>query len=229
MQFKTEGIVINYFKHRETSIITRIYTSRFGLQHYIVNSVRKPKPSYSLSLFQPLTILDLVVYHKREGGLNRISEIHCPRPFDSIVFDVRKSSISLFLSEMLSLSLHEEEENPALFEFIVRSVWSFDRVNKGYLNFHLQFLLKLTRYLGFGLDQPKNLFVESLDSGGSNNFELKDIDKTRELLQSDYLTNVILSNDERRRILDMIITYYTIHLGIERKIRSLAVLRSVFE
>jgi DNA repair protein RecO (recombination protein O) len=228
MRFKTEGIVINYFRHRETSIITKIYTAQFGVQNYIVNSVRKAKPLYSLSLFQPFTILDLVVYHKGEG-LNRIAEIHCPRPFESITYNVKKSTISLFLAEILSLSLHEEEENPALFEYIIKSIWTFDRMSKGYHNFHLQFLLRLSRFLGFGLESPERLFTESMNSGESGNFEVGDIDKTRELLESDFITEITLSNEERRRILDMIIMYYTIHLGIERDIRSLTVLRSVFE
>ena len=228
MRFKTGGIVINYFKHRETSIITKIYTSRFGIQSYVVNSVRKAKPRYSLSLFQPLTILDLVVYHKG-GGLNRIAEIYCPNPFESITFDVKKSSISIFLTEILSYSLREEEENPSLFEYIVNSIWSFDRMSKGYHNFHLQFLLKLTRYLGFGLASPEKLFTESMDSRESGDFKLEDTNRTSELLKSDFNTEIELSNEERRRILDRIITYYTIHLGIERDIKSLAVLRSVFE
>jgi len=229
MRFKTEGIVINYIKHRETSIITRIYTSRFGLQHYIVNGVRKPKARHSLSLFQPMTILDLVVYHKGEGGLNRIYEIQCPKPFETIAFDVKKSSISLFLTEMLSFSLHEEEENPELFVFIKDSISKFDRLKENYLNFHLHFLLKLTRYLGFGLEQPQSLLIETLDSKAPDGFVASDVERIGELLYSEDFTGVIITNDERRRILEMIISYYTIHLEIEKEIRSLKVLRSVFE
>ena len=202
MRFKTEGIVINNFKHRETSIITKIYTARFGIQNYVVNSVRKAKPRYSLSLFQPLTILDLVVYHKG-GGLNRIAEIHCPKPFESITYDVKKSTISLFITEILSLSLHEEEENAAMFEYIVKSIWSFDRMSERYHNFHLQFLLKLSRFLGFGLESPEKLYTESMDSSKSGNYELKDYTKINELLKSDFMNEIMLNNEERRRILDI--------------------------
>ena len=197
MKHKTNGIVINYIKHRESSIITRIYTSELGLQHYIVNSVRKTKPRYPLSLFQPMNIVDMVVYHKRHGGLNRISEIRCPEPFSTINYEVRKSSIILFLTEILSLSLREEESNPELFKYISDSIRVFDGMDRGFMNFHLQFLLKLTRYLGFGIENPQNLYVETIESGTQTHFEESDIIQVGKLLKDDFFTKCALDNWER--------------------------------
>lgn len=229
MRFKTEGIIINYIKHRESSIITRIYTSRFGLQHYIVNSVRKPKPRYSLSLFQPLNLVDLVVYHKEHSGLNRIYEISCPEPFSTISYDVRKSTIALFITEILSYSLREEETNTDLFEFLQGSIRIFDKMQENFMNFHLQFLLKLTKYLGFGLAKAENLFIETFQTVDPGFFKKSDIRIAGELLSNSYTKCVSLGNEDRRRLLESIINYFTIHLQLEREIKSLSVLKSVFQ
>ena len=70
---KTRGVVLNYIKYGDTSIICKIYTEQFGLQSYIINGIRNSK-SKNIGLFQPLNILDLVVYYKKTSGLQRIKE-----------------------------------------------------------------------------------------------------------------------------------------------------------
>ena len=115
MLVKTDGIVLNFIKYRETSIIARIYTEQLGLQTYIVNGVRKKEPTGRIALFQPLTLLEMVVYASNSGGITRISEYKCAHQFQTLLYDIRKSSIALFLSEIISLTVKEEEENPPLF------------------------------------------------------------------------------------------------------------------
>ena len=85
MLVKTKGIVINHIKYKESSIIVRIYTEKLGLQSYIVNGVRSAKAKNKMALFQVLTILDLVAYYyEDQNKLNRISEIRCKQPYQSI-------------------------------------------------------------------------------------------------------------------------------------------------
>src|SRR5436190_7926757 len=132
MLVKTRGIVLNFIKCRETSIIVRIYTEQLGLQTYIVNSVRKKGPATRIALFQPLTLLDMVVYNSGSGGISRISEYKCSYPFRSVLYDIRKSSVALFLSEIISLTVKEEEENPPLFNFLYQSIIAFDQLEAGF-------------------------------------------------------------------------------------------------
>jgi DNA repair protein RecO (recombination protein O) len=82
MLHKTKGIVLHYIKYSETSIIVKIYTETFGIQSYIVNGVRSKNNKNKIALFQPLTLLDMVVYHKANAtSLNRIAEVRCSEPF----------------------------------------------------------------------------------------------------------------------------------------------------
>jgi len=146
---KTRGLVLNYLRYRETSIIVKIYTEEFGVQTYIENGVRSSKGKNKIALFQPLTLLDLVVYFKDSAGIQRISEIKVNHPYSTIPFDITKSTIALFITEVLSKTLKEEAGNPRLFQFLRESLIWLDQATEGYENFHLWFLLRLSFYLGF--------------------------------------------------------------------------------
>src|SRR5690606_15189127 len=107
MRKKTKGIVINYLKYRETSIIVRIYTRQLGLKSYVVNSVRSEIPRYKIALFQPLSLLELVVYHREGVSLNRISETKLAYAFHRIPFDYYRSGIAMFVGEVLGKAIYE--------------------------------------------------------------------------------------------------------------------------
>lgn len=99
---KTQGIVIHYIKYRESSIIVKIFTRDLGLKSYIVNGVRSAKSKSKMALYQPLSLLDLVVYDKENASLNRISEVKLNYPFQRIPFDFHRSGVAMFVGEVLS-------------------------------------------------------------------------------------------------------------------------------
>ncbi|RYY09048.1 MAG: DNA repair protein RecO, partial [Cytophagaceae bacterium] len=166
MLIKTRGLVLSFLKYRETSIIARIYTERRGVQNYIVNGVRKAKPPGRIALFQPLTLLELVAYVPRQGSdLTRLSEFRCAEPFRTLPYEMRKSSVALFLSEVLSKSVREEEENEPLFRFLHDSILAFDEQSVGVENFALLFLLHLASYLGFGVHTGAELMDQIVLAG----------------------------------------------------------------
>jgi DNA repair protein RecO (recombination protein O) len=160
MLHKTRGIVLNYIRFRETSIIVKIYTEEFGLQTYIENGVRSSRSRNKIALFQPLTLLDLVVYHRDNGSIMRISEIKCNTPFQTLPYQFVKTGIALFITEVLTKSLKEESGNPDMFWFLFQSILFLDTQPEAYENFPIQFLLKLSRYLGFAPQQAKELMEQ---------------------------------------------------------------------
>ena len=231
MLHKTRGIVLNFIKYRETSIVTRIYTETFGLQSYIVNSVRGggKKSKGKISLFQPLTQLELVVYYKKSPGLNRISELKCPEPYQSIPYDFRKSGIALFLTEVLNKCLKEEEENVDLFEFLSSSLLIFDHLSEGFENFHLQFMLKLSRYLGFSPNSAHSMLQEIHEHTGRLKFSEEEERVLSQLIQFPFTERIRGSNATRRLLLDELITFYQIHVEGFKDLKSVSVLRELME
>ena len=142
---KTGGIVLNYIKYGDTSIICKIYTEKFGLQSYIINGIRKSK-SKNIGLFQPLNILDLVVYHKKTSGLQRIKESKLDYAYKTLHLDMKKISVCFFLSEFLTRISQNDDDQKDNFDFIKDSLIVFDRLEENYSNFHIQFLIKLSKY-----------------------------------------------------------------------------------
>ncbi|TGE21138.1 DNA repair protein RecO [Hymenobacter metallicola] len=236
MLIKTRGIVLNYLKYRETSIIARVYTERLGLQTYIINGVRKAKPPGRIALFQPFTLLDLVAYTSRQGGITRLSEYRCAVPFSTLPYDVRKSSVVLFLSEVVSRTLLEEEENEPLFNFLHDSILDFDQQREGFENFALIFLLHLASYLGFGIESGEEITSQvafasaaPATSAGSSPAVLRfrEFDQYfNELLQTPE-RSTIPNGRVRRELLDVLIRYYQLHIEKLGDIRSLDVLSEV--
>jgi DNA repair protein RecO (recombination protein O) len=150
---KTQGIVLRQVKYGETSVIVTIFTDALGLQTYLVNGVRSSKNSKGkAALYQPLMLLDMVVYHKENSAIQRVAEVKCSFPLPHISMDFRKTTIALFLTEVLNKTLRESMANHDLYEFVSHSLQMLDQMEKDFENFHLQFMLKLSKYLGFSAE-----------------------------------------------------------------------------
>ncbi len=231
MLHKTRGIVLNFIRYRETSIVTRIYTEAFGMQSYIVNSVRgsQKKSKSKISFFQPLTLLELVVYYKKGGGLHRISDIKCAEPYATLPYDFLKSGIALFIAEVLNKSLKEEEGNTALFDFLHSSLLMLDHMPEGFQNFHLQFMLKLSRFLGFSPQSADELFHQLYDFIGKPDISAEEKNIMNRLLTSPYTENIKIRHEVRRMLLDDIIKFYQLHIDGFGDLKSLSILREVVE
>lgn len=228
MLYKTRGIALSYIRYRESSIIARVYTEEFGLQSYIINGVRSAKnKTNKIALFQPLTLLDMVVYYKDDRDLHRLSEVKTPYPFQHIPFEVAKSSIALFITEMLTKTLKEEASNPALFRFLLTAIVYLEEAAEQYENFHLAFLLQLASYLGFGPENADEFegqlrehsvpfLADEAMSEAVNTFLSSPVDAPAQLTRS-----------QRADLLDGLVAYYRIHFDNLGEVKSLAVLREV--
>lgn len=221
---KTRGLVLNYLRYRETSIIVKIYTEEFGVQTYIENGVRSSKGKNKIALFQPLTLLDLVVYFKDNAGIQRISETRVHYPYSTIPFDITKSTIALFITEVLSKMLKEESGNPQLFQFLRESLVWLDQATEGYENFHLWFLLRLSFYLGFEPASGQEL-AQELRLAGYPIHDESELAKLDELNDNPELR---LGRSSRNYLLEMVLKFYELHMDGMGEIRSLEVLRTVF-
>jgi len=229
MLHKTRGIALSYIRYRESSIIVKIYTELFGIQSYIVNGVRSSSAKTNrIALFQPLTLLDLVVYHKgKNDTVHRISEMKCYNPFDTLPYNVTKSSLALFVTEILGKTLKEEEANEPLFHFIEHSVIYLDQAESGFENFHIQFLLHLASFLGFGIENLHDLEREIKSHHFPQMADKIELSATEQLLLNGYGVQVQLGRTRRVSILEKVLFFYKIHIEGLGEIRSLEVLKEV--
>jgi DNA repair protein RecO (recombination protein O) len=246
MLHKTRGIALHTLKFSETSIIAKIYTELFGLQSYLIKGIRRQRPAIRPGLFQPLTILDLIVYYKEKGGLQSVKEVHNLYPYQTLSFDIMKSSIALYINEIIYKSIREEEPNLELFNFLYKTCTELDSVMNNVTWFPLLFTLKMTRFLGFmpGPDKIREHEIFNMREGifqeipPDHKYYLRPplsallkelINKESENSTDDYL--IPEYNPEtiqtRNHLLEQLLIYYKLHLPEFREIRSHKILHTI--
>lgn len=225
---KTRGIALSYIRYRESSIIARVYTEEFGLQSYIVNGVRTARSKNNrIALFQPLTLLEMVVYYKNDRDLHRLSEVKTSHPFQSIPFEVGKSTIAIFVTDILNKVLKEEASSPVLYRFLIDSILFLEEAQTNFENFHLTFLLKLSFFLGFGPESARE-FESQLRENSYPFLPDNEMETAlNTMLRQPYGTPIKLSRSARNELLDALVGYYQIHIDTIGEVKSLPVLREV--
>jgi DNA repair protein RecO (recombination protein O) len=222
MLHKTRGIVFRFTKYAETSIIVTIFTEVFGLQSYIVNGVRSKSAKNKIALYQPLTLLNLVVYHREHANIERIKEVHCYHPYHSLTSDIKKSTIAMFINELINKTVKHESHTHEMFAFLADALASIDDLTVGYENSHLVFMIQLSRHLGFG---PQ--FVNEVLGGRVTSEENEKL--LGKLLKSEYDEAISIGNTQRRELLDLLMKFYTDHLENFGEMKSVQVLRETFQ
>ncbi|MDT0685396.1 DNA repair protein RecO [Autumnicola psychrophila] len=238
MHVNTEAIVISALKYGEADLIVKAYTLESGLKTYMLRGILKSKKGkLKASLFQLLTQLDLVASHKNKGTLEYLKEAKVLHTYQTLHTNVIKASMVMFLAEVLKNAIREEEANKPLYEYLTAGLNWLD-LHDSIANFHLLFLLKLTRYLGFQPDDSSkdfsyfNMLDGVFQEYKRNEYciEGENVQILRQLLgiNFDSLTNVKLTQVSRTNFLNMLILYYELHIEGFRKPKSLAVLNEIF-
>jgi DNA repair protein RecO (recombination protein O) len=240
MIFQSKAIVLHQLKFSESSVIVTLYTETFGRQSYIINGIRSTKSKQKTGLLQPLFLLEIEAYHKSGRELHRLKEFRLSQVYSSIPFDVVKSSIVIFLSEIMYKTIRNEESDPELFQFIEDSLLCFDSMIKGNSNFHLWFMANLLRFLGL---QPQNNYSPENQwfdpKNGKfliskpihpNSPNLEDSKFLSEIFSLDLNTiqTYSLKGEQRSRLLEILLEYYSIHFENLGKINSLKIMGEIF-
>lgn len=240
MLVKTSGIVLHQIKYSDTSIIAQIYTEYAGRQSFLIQGVRSKSAANKVNLLQPLYILEMEVYHRSGREMQKVKEIKSKIVFKSLPYNPLKTAIALFLTELLYKVLREQEANPNLFSFLENSIEMLDLMEKDFSNFHLEFMMQLSRHLGFypnnNFDGQKEIF--DLQNGYFAEippihpyYLSKELSKMlSELLSSGYNggQSAKIDNVMRSKLLDKILLYYSLHMTGLDKFHSLDVFREVF-
>jgi len=236
MQVKTKAIVISTLKFQEKSLLVTCYTASDGIKKYMVHNVFSSKKSnQKIAYFQPLTILEVEAFHKNKNTLEYFKEIRLAHPFHSIPNSILKSTIAIFLSEILYHSIKEEEQNINLFAFLETALLWLD-THEINANFHIIFMLELTKFFGFYpdentinfpfFDKREGYFVPYQTTDALNEAE-SSLFKKIIGLKWDATSNNLTSN-ERYSLLKILLDYYAQHLEGFKKPKSLEVLKEVF-
>lgn len=223
--YAARGIVLHTLKYGERSCVAWILTDTHGRQSYMVYR-RQP-------LLQPLFLVELEAGVSSRAEMHRLREVHAAVPLTSIPFDVRKSTVALFVAELLYRLVCEVEPNSPLFEFVWDAVTRLDQTQQGVANFHLDFLVGLCRHLGFApqgewspggwFDIREGSFTPVRPHGDC--FEPENAALLAAFLSGE---EPALNRGRRVDFLGAMLAYLGYHLDAVRDIRSVEILREVF-
>lgn len=236
MQVKTKAIVISSLKYQEKSLIVKCFTLSDGLKSYFVrDAFSSRKTSQKMAYFQPLTMLEIEAVHKNKGTLENFKEIKIGIPYQSIHSDIVKSTIAIFLSEILHHSIHEEEKNEDLFLFLETALLWLDH-HEEIANFHLILMLEATKFIGFypDISNMGSAYFELTEGVFSPFHAISSLDE----IETQLLRRLIglkfdsdkkaFSVGERQQLLKILIDYYSYHLDGFKRPKSLEILKEVF-
>jgi len=236
----SRGFVVRSIKNGETSMIVSCYLEDIGLKSFIVKGIYgTKKPKFSKAHFFPLNFISIDYSVSKTGRLGYIKEVKPLKLYKSLHSNVEKSTVIIFLSEILNSIFKEEgEENKNLFNFLDRSLNWYDSQDSCN-NFHIKFLIELTRHIGFypNISSEEDKFF-NLESGSSSSIkpisksiEFEDYNLFKQLLGMKFedLNYMALNKDSRLRLLNHIIDYYSLHLQMFKSPKSIDILSEIFK
>lgn len=241
MLTKTQAIVLHSLKYGETRLIVDMFTRQFGRLSFIVSMPKTAKSKMKKQFFQPLSLLEIETDVRPKMQLQKLSDVRLASPFASIPFHPHKLSMALFLAEFLYYALRSEQRNELLYDYVESSILWLDGQEDRFANFHLVFLMRLSRFLGFypNLDhyQTGDYFdlreSEFLSAPPLHRDFLypEEADKVQLMMRMDYPTMHLfrMSHRERNRLLEVTLIYYRLHLPDFPEMKSISVLQELYQ
>jgi DNA repair protein RecO (recombination protein O) len=234
MKTVSRGIVLRNTEYGDTSIIARVFTDNHGIRSFLIKGARgkRKKTPY----LQPLALVEIEFHYHPAKELLMASSVKNTEPYHHISSELNKSFVCLFLNELLNESLSSDHADEDLFEFIRTSMLMFD-LKDWNPNFHLYFMIALTRYFGFYPLMNESPGYFNLEEGcfterkpACTHF----IDGRLSFLLHQFCIQPAEKGDalkitraERSELTHQLVKYFQIHNSSMRPIRSLAVLSEV--
>jgi DNA repair protein RecO (recombination protein O) len=236
-----QGIVLQSIRYGDTSLIVKVFTRNLGLRSYMVKGAFNRNSKSRAALFQNLHLINYVEASRpNKGSLGYLKDVQLSTVYQSIPFVMNKSAILMYISELLSKTIIEQEQNEVMFDFIVRSLLWLDLVEQDYANFPLFFTLELTRHLGFYpkanhetgycFDMMEGSFAHDLPVHPYY-FDTENAQLLAQMLNVsiDEACRMPLRVSQRRELLDGLIVFMRLHAPVMNDFHSHEVLKTVLE
>ncbi len=240
MLVKTEAIVLHSIKYGETRLIVDMFTREAGRLSFIVPMPKTQKGRLKKQYFLPMTLLEIECDIRQRVQLQKLKEARLLTAYTSISFSPEKLAISLFVAEFLYHALRSEQQNVPLFAYISDSMQWLDMAPANYANFHLTFLMHMSRFLGFypNLDDYVDGCVFDMRAASFSQqvpthrdfLQADDSRRIHTLMRMDFPTLHLfqLSHHDRNRITEVLLHYYRLHIPQFPELKSLSVLQELW-
>lgn len=240
MEIKTKAIVLRATRLNDVKLIVDLLSREAGRISVLCRLSTTGRGKIKKQLFQPLTILDTDIDQRPNTALSRFHDIRLAHPFVSLSCLPLKVPVALFLAEFLTYATRDEQYNPLLYDYVEQSLLWLDTANDHYANFHLVFMMRLTRFIGFypNLEGAMAGAWFDLRSGTftfsqplhPDSLRPEEASKINLMMRMNYDNMHLfrITQEERNRCADLILQYYRLHVPRFPELRSLEVVRDLF-
>jgi len=239
MLTKTEAIVLHSLKYGETKLIVDMFTRLHGRLSFVVRLPKTQHGRLKKQYFQPLTLLNIECDVRPQLQLQQLRDASIFTPLPSLLTHPQKLAISLFLAEFLYHALRGEQQNEPLFDYVASSIQWLDSREQNFANFHLVFLMHLSRFLGF----YPNIEVGGLyfDLRAASFCTAPPLHRDFLMPQEASMLHLMMRMDfpnqhlfhmnriQRNRCIEVALQFYRLHLPDFPDLRSLEVLRELWD
>ena len=240
MQEKLEGIVIKVIKYNEKHNIAHIYTDKMGMLSFLVRQGATHASRMRNAMFMPLSLIEFEGRLQHGRDLGTLHDVHRTAALQSIYSDPMKSAIAMFVSELLSHTIQEHEQNMVLYSFIRSSIIRLEQQCESVANFHICFLYRLGQFIGiqpdiesyregYWFNMNEGVFTQSPHPGMKSLPPVQaQVLPLLSRMSFDNMHHFKFSREQRNEILDMILSYYRLHHSTLGSLKSPDVLRHLF-
>ena len=238
MVTSTSAIVLSKIRYKDNDIIVKFFTKEYGAISFIVKGGQNSKKNkIKYVYFQELSILEIQFNYNLKRDLQYIKDIELKHNYTSSHTDLVKISVIMLLSEVLSNVITYQKKEIQLYNYIEQSLIWHD-MNKSNPYFHMIFLIELTRYLGFYPDILNNNFKYfNLEGGSYEKSKTSEYSITgdslnlfNQILGIKFDSNPLptLNSKDKMEIINIILTYYKLHINNFKPIKSLEIVKNIF-
>ena len=231
--------MLHTVRYGDSRLIIDMFTREQGRQSFIVSLSKTGRSAIKKQYFQPLTLLIIETDSRPLQQLQKLRSAELLSPWQSLLTEPGKLAIALFVAEFLNYALRGEQKDEQLFDYVKASLEWLDGRTDRYANFHLVFLMRLSRFLGFfpnlsSLESYFDLRTATFCAAPPLHHDYlmpEEAGRIRPLMRMDFATMHLfrLNRAERARMLEIIEQYYRLHLPAFPELRSLPVLHELFD
>ena len=241
MMTRTKAVVLRTVRYGDSSLVVDMLTEQQGRVAFMVKVSKSAHGKMRKQLFQPLNVVEVDFDLRLKASLQRLRDIRMAVPLSSLHLDPYKLSIGMFLAEFLSHATRDEHDNQLLYQFVESSILWLDEVGQGFSNFHLVLMIRLTRFIGFFPNteemEPQAYFdlingcFSSTPPPHAHFLMPAEAGKIGLLMRLNYKTMHLcaMSRAERNRCTEVILEFYRLHVPGFPEMKSLEVLRQLFD
>lgn len=240
MQEKTRCIILRTVKYGDQSLIIDTLSRECGRLSMVWRVPKSGKGKVRKQYFQPLSVLEVVYDRRASTSLPQLKDARLAEPYVSLPFDPVKLSVAFFIAEFLSMSTRDEQCDTSLYDFVEKSLVWYDATSGAPANFHLMFMMRISWFLGFYPDMdsysPRTFFDMRAGEFAPN------APLHRDFLHPDEASRIALlmrmspanmhlfrfSHDERNRIVELLLRFYSLHIPGFREMKSWEVLKAIY-